>query len=84
MSQQIKFSSTPSAEVIPDRRWSASSFGLSGVFAGSLDWIVFGTLVLLIFVGLGLRLNNLGAIGFAEDEMNKLDAIHAYEQGDIA
>ena len=25
-----------------------------------------------------------GAIGFAEDEMNKLDAVHAYERGDFS
>jgi hypothetical protein len=38
---------------------------------------------LLIILGLGLRVTQLGAFGFAEDEMNKLDAIHAYERGDF-
>jgi hypothetical protein len=40
-------------------------------------------LVLLVGVGLGFRVINLGAIGFAEDEVNKVDAVHAYERGDI-
>jgi hypothetical protein len=40
-------------------------------------------LALLIIIGFGLRVTQLGAIGFAEDEMNKLDAIHAYERGDF-
>ena len=50
----------------------------------SLDWTVVGTLALLIVIGFGLRVTQLSAIGFAEDEMNKLDAIHAYERGDFA
>lgn len=41
-------------------------------------------LALLIVLGFGLRMTQLGAIGFAEDEMNKLDAIHAYEHGDFS
>jgi hypothetical protein len=40
-------------------------------------------LLLLTVVGLGFRVSNLGAIGFAEDEVNKVDAVHAYERGDI-
>ncbi len=50
----------------------------------TLDWSIIASLVLLVLIGFGLRLNQLGAIGFAEDEMNKLDAIHAYERGDFA
>ena len=38
---------------------------------------------LLVILGFGLRVTQLGAIGFAEDEMNKLDAVHAYERGDF-
>jgi dolichyl-phosphate-mannose-protein mannosyltransferase len=41
-------------------------------------------LALLVVLGFGLRVTQLGAIGFAEDEMNKLDAIHAYERGDFS
>jgi len=50
----------------------------------TLDWHVVGTLALLVILGFGLRVTQLGAIGFAEDEMNKLDAIHAYERGDFS
>jgi len=50
----------------------------------TLDWAVIGTLVLLIVIGFGLRVSRLSAMGFAEDEMNKLDAIHAYERGDFS
>lgn len=50
----------------------------------TIDWTVVGTLALLIFIGFGLRFTQLDAVGFAEDEMNKLDAIHAYERGDFS
>ena len=48
------------------------------------DWSLVGALALLVVLGFGLRVPQLGAIGFAEDEMNKLDAIHAYERGDFS
>ncbi len=32
-------------------------------------------LALLVILGFGLRFTQLSAIGFAEDEMNKLDAV---------
>jgi hypothetical protein len=51
---------------------------------GTLDWSIVGTLALLVVLGFGLRVTQLGAIGFAEDEINKLDAIHAYERGDFS
>jgi hypothetical protein len=54
------------------------------VWLASLQWTVVGTLVLLVILGLGLRVNQLGAIGFAEDEMNKLDAVRAYQRGDFS
>ncbi|HLN97461.1 MAG TPA: glycosyltransferase family 39 protein [Pyrinomonadaceae bacterium] len=40
-------------------------------------------LALLVVIGLGFRVNRLGAIGFAEDEVNKVEAVEAYERGDI-
>ena len=42
-----------------------------------------GVLVALIVIGLAFRVSHLGAIGFAEDEVNKVDAVQAYERGDI-
>jgi len=50
----------------------------------SMEWTVVGTLAILIVFGFALRLNQLGAIGFAEDEMNKLDAVRAYEKRDFS
>src|ERR1043165_5784007 len=47
----------------------------------TLDWAIVGTLTLLILLGFGLRVSKLNALGFAEDEMNKVDAPHAYERG---
>ena len=34
-------------------------------------------------LGLALRLSGVSALGFAEDEINKLEAVRAYEHGDI-
>lgn len=62
----------------------------SGVFSNysqgadlRFDRRVIIALALLILVGLGFRVAQLGAIGFAEDEVNKVDAVRAYERGDI-
>ena len=67
---------------------SAPAINVAGIerlsLVSTLDWTVVGTLALLIILGFGLRITQLGAIGFAEDEMNKLDAIHAYERGDFS
>jgi len=40
-------------------------------------------LALMVVVGAGLRLKGLGAIGFAEDEINKIEAARAYDRGDF-
>jgi len=50
---------------------------------GGLRWGVVGVLAVLTIVGLGFRVSHLGAIGFAEDEVNKVEAVRAYERGDI-
>ncbi|HEY2964557.1 MAG TPA: glycosyltransferase family 39 protein [Pyrinomonadaceae bacterium] len=76
MAENLKLDSSARALNIP----SIDRLGL----VGTLDWTIVGTLVLLIILGFGLRVTQLGAIGFAEDEMNKLDAIHAYERGDFS
>ena len=62
--------------------WSNLGLDRYGLVA-SLDWAVVLTLTFLIVIGLGLRVSQLGAVGFAEDEINKLDAVHAYERGDF-
>jgi len=57
------------------------------LFSSAMPWswekttvIVIG---LMIAMGFGLRLAGLGRIGFAEDEINKLDAVRAYDRGDF-
>src|SRR4026209_1295808 len=50
----------------------------------TLDWSIIASLAFLVLLGFGLRATQLGAVGFAEDEMNKLDVIHAYERGDFS
>ena len=41
-------------------------------------------LAFLSLVGFAFRVNHLGAIGFAEDEVNKVDAVRAYDRGEIS
>ena len=85
MASDIKFSSSAPAVEIDHRKgpWPAVELERRGGLLASLDWIVVGTLAICFVLGLGLRISQLGGIGFAEDEMNKLDAIRAYERGDI-
>jgi hypothetical protein len=40
-------------------------------------------LAALFLLGFGLRLSGIERIGFAEDETNKIEAVRAYERGDI-
>ena len=47
------------------------------------DRIVVLILALLVIIGLAFRVSQLSAIGFAEDEVNKVDAIEAFEQGNV-
>jgi dolichyl-phosphate-mannose-protein mannosyltransferase len=77
LAENIKISTTP--PVNAPAAWTIDRLGL----ATTLDWSIIGTLALLIILGFGLRFTQLGAIGFAEDEMNKLDAVHSYERGDF-
>ena len=51
--------------------------------AFSLRTTTVALLGLMIVMGFGLRLAGLGRIGFAEDEINKLDAVRAYDRGDF-
>lgn len=41
-------------------------------------------IVALCVLGFGLRISGVSTLGFAEDEINKLNAVRAYEQGDIS
>ena len=48
-----------------------------------IDWAVVGVLALLVIAGFWFRANQLAALGFAEDEVNKVEAVRAYQRGDI-
>ena len=74
-------SATEAREDIASSRPNGSE---SGQRLGSPQgWALVGVLVLLVVSGLGFRVTHLGAIGFAEDEVNKVEAVKAYERGDI-
>jgi hypothetical protein len=62
---------------------SAPNDGPLTWFRSSHRWSVAGALAVLVLAGLGFRVSHLGAIGFAEDEVNKVEAVQAYERGDI-
>lgn len=48
-----------------------------------IGWAVIGVLAVLVIAGFWFRVHRLDAIGFAEDEVNKVDAVRAYQRGDI-
>jgi hypothetical protein len=50
---------------------------------GRSRWTTAVVLAVLVVIGLGFRVSQLGAVGFAEDEVNKVDAVRAYQRGDI-
>jgi len=50
---------------------------------GVLEWHVVLALVLLAACGFGLRVGGISRVGLAEDEINKLEAVRSYAQGDI-
>ena len=52
-------------------------------FGSGQGWAVAGVLAVLVVVGLEFRVSSLSAIGFAEDEVNKVEAVQAYGRGDV-
>jgi MFS family permease len=76
----LKFSSTtPLVDVQTRQNWKIERLSL----VATLDWSIIGSLVILVLLGFGLRVHQLSASGFAEDEMNKLNAVRSYERGDF-
>jgi Dolichyl-phosphate-mannose-protein mannosyltransferase len=66
---------------------SAKPHAIPSIRAGGIvvSWqkVVVAALALMIVIGAGLRLKGLGSIGFAEDEINKVEAARAYDHGDF-
>ena len=85
MAAHSKSNSTAIAEIATEKNsWlSRELTGRKGILA-NLEWSVVGALTIFIILGFGLRVNNLASLGFAEDEINKLDAVHSYQRGDIS
>ncbi len=55
----------------------------AGGFALSRQKTAVVALALMVIIGAGLRLKGLGSVGFAEDEINKVEAARAYDRGDF-
>jgi hypothetical protein len=66
---------------------SANSSGVPSIQAGGIvvSWqkTAIIALALMVVLGAGLRLKGLGSVGFAEDEINKVEAARAYDRGDL-
>ncbi|MEA2172891.1 MAG: Dolichyl-phosphate-mannose-protein mannosyltransferase [Blastocatellia bacterium] len=45
---------------------------------------VLAALIVCVLLGFALRLGGIERVGFAEDEINKVEAVKAYERGDIS
>jgi hypothetical protein len=84
VADELKFESTAPAanRPPPSRDQTFPAIRARGLLT-TKDSTLVATLALLLVLGFGLRVNQLGAIGFAEDEMNKLQAVYAYGRGDI-
>jgi hypothetical protein len=83
--QEATNQSGSAIETGPDtaQRLSLSNYEPAHWFRGASGRALAGLLAVLVIVGLGFRVSHLGAIGFAEDEVNKIEAVQAYERGDI-
>ena len=71
------------AEIDSVKKEAASSSSLRRELTATGEMSIVLVLALLVVLGFGLRLSGISAVGFAEDEINKLEAVRAYEQGDI-
>ncbi len=83
MSGHLKGTSAALTDVASEKSsWDAHPLGKQNHIL-ALEWSVIGTLAIFIILGFGLRVSKLDALGFAEDEINKLEAVRSYQRGDI-
>jgi hypothetical protein len=75
LAQQVEIVATP-GEAAP-RLLNSRGLTLT------LERSVVLALVAIVVLGLGLRLRGVSSIGLAEDEVNKVEAVKAYEHGDF-
>ena len=84
MSGQTKSGRASLADIVSEKsNWPVAAATQGRGVLASLEWSLIGTLTILIIFGFGLRVSRLPAVGFAEDEINKLEAVSAYQRGDI-
>ena len=84
MSGHLKGTSATLTDVASEKSpWDANKVSKQNRIL-ALEWSVIGTLTIFIILGFGLRVSKLPALGFAEDELNKLEAVRAYQRGDIS
>jgi predicted membrane-bound mannosyltransferase len=76
------FNSANSEAIASSKPHSIPSIRAGGIV---ISWqkVAVAALALMIVLGAGMRLKGLGSIGFAEDEINKVDAARAYDRGDF-
>jgi hypothetical protein len=74
-----------SVEIETARR-EAEAYTAAGLRARTIvgQWTIPLLLAALVGLGFGLRASGISAVGFAEDEINKLEAVRSYERGDIS
>jgi len=84
LSGNIKGTSAALTDVASEKSsWTAPRLGKQNRIL-TLEWTVIGTLAIFLILGFGLRVAKLDALGFAEDEVNKLEAVRSYQVGDIS
>ncbi|MFS8083995.1 MAG: ArnT family glycosyltransferase [Acidobacteriota bacterium] len=70
-------------EAVASRECFAIPAPRRGTSVLSLQQATVLTIAVMIVMGLGLRVIGLGSVGFAEDEIHKLEAVRAYDRGDF-
>src|SRR5215467_4362238 len=74
---------SPKGEALPSTPTHPINAVRAGGFVVSWQKTAVVAMAIMIIIGAGLRLKGLGAVGFAEDEINKVEAARAYDRGDF-
>jgi 4-amino-4-deoxy-L-arabinose transferase-like glycosyltransferase len=80
LSRSVEVDSVETAEAVAASQNAEASRAASPAIRSI--WLVI-ILSAFILCGFALRISNLSTVGFAEDEINKLEAVRNYERGDI-
>ena len=71
------------SKTLPASSPRAFPFARAGGVAASQQKVAVIALAVMVVMGAGLRIKGLGTVGFAEDEINKVEAARAYDRGDF-